>query len=283
MTAKPKCTIYYFSGTGNSLRAAQVIAKALGNTEIVSMRCNPAEVPAMDSDIIGFVFPIYHWTLHEAAKEFVEHVRINPNAYIFAVSTLCRINGDAFEVLDQLLQQKGARLHYGKRVFSVANLCIVYTPFPSEKRRVPATERALEKTADELNKRVERPYSKAGLLTRLIYPKMMPKYRAVQADLDYGFFTSDACVSCGVCARVCPKKNIELADGRPVFLHHCSCCMACIAYCPNKAIQYRYPPEQRAELDTLFTRMMKLPENRKRYHHPLVSAADMMADKMRFE
>ena len=283
MTAKPKCTIFYFSGTGNSLRAAQVIAESLGNTEIVSMRCDPAEVSALDSDIIGFVFPIYHWTLHEAAQTFVENVQINPNAYVFAVSTLCRINGDAFEVLDKLLRNKGSHLRYAKRIFSVANLCIAYPPFPSEKRRVPATERALVKTADEIKTLVERPFSKAGLLTRLIYPKMMPKYRAIQAYVDYGFSISGACVSCGVCARVCPKKNIELVDGHPVFLHHCSCCMACVAYCPNKAVQYRYPPEQRAELDTLFTRMMGLPEKRKRYHHPLVSAADMMADKKRFE
>jgi len=283
MTAKPKCTIYYFSGTGNSLRAAQVIGKALGNTEIISMRCDPAGVPAIESDIIGFVFPIYHWTLHEAAREFIENVRINPNAYVFAVSTLCRINGDAFEVLDGLLLKKGTRLRYAKRVFSVANLCILYPPFPSEKRCVPAAERALSRIVPDLKNRIELPYSKAGLLTRLIYPLMMPKYRAVQADADYGFSVSDACVSCGVCARVCPKKNIELADGRPVFLHRCSCCMACVAYCPNKAIQYRYPPKLRAKVDTLFTRLMILPEHRKRYHHPLVSAADMMVDQMRYE
>ncbi len=38
--------IYYFTGTGNSMRAARVIAERLGNTEIVSMRADPGEYSA---------------------------------------------------------------------------------------------------------------------------------------------------------------------------------------------------------------------------------------------
>ena len=126
MQSGMKNRIFYFSGTGNSMRAAIVIAQVLGNTEIISMRCNPSDVPAINSDIVGFVFPVYHWTICEAIQEFVSDLEINPNAYIFAVSTPSFINGFSFEVLDKLLKEKGARLQYGKRIFSVANLCIVY-------------------------------------------------------------------------------------------------------------------------------------------------------------
>lgn len=283
MRSKEKCTIYYFTGTGNSLRAAQIIAMDLGNTEIVSMRCNPDDVPATDSDVIGFIFPVYHWTLNEAIQEFVSKLQINSNAYIFAISTLCRINGYSFEVLDKLLKDKGARLQYAKRIFSVANLCIAYPPFPSERRKIPETERKLKRTALEIKAHRTNVYAKAGFFTRLFYPSMMPKYRAVQSQIDVGFFASDACTSCGICSRVCPKKNIAMVNGHPVFLHNCSCCMACVAYCPTKAIQYSYPRAQRAVLNTIFTRMMKLPPNRKRYHHPLVAAGDMMLDKKYIE
>ena len=33
-------------------------------------------------------------------------------------------------------------------------------------------------------------------------------------------------------------KNIELEEGRPVWLHHCKACQACIQYCPVEAIQH---------------------------------------------
>jgi ferredoxin len=274
-----KRKIYYFSGTGNSLRAATVLAQALGQTEIVSMRCDPAEVSAADAETVGFVFPVYHWTLCDPVREFVSRLEINPRAYVFAVSTPSFINGYAFEVLDGLLRKKGVKLQYSERVFSVANFCIVYPPFPNPKRRVPATERKLAKISARLRERATNVYAKAGWLTRKIYPRMMPKYRAVQAEVDRGFYADETCLSCGVCARVCPKKNIVMENGRPAFIHRCSSCMACVCYCPVYALQYRMPPEQLRQFSTLFTRAMKLPARRLRYHNPYVTAADLMADR----
>lgn len=265
--------IYYFSGTGNSMRAATVIAQTLGSTEIISMRCNPSEVSAADSDIIGFVFPVYHWTICEAVQDFISALEINPNAYIFAVSTPSFVNGFSFEKLNKLLIEKGA----------VANLCIVYPPFPSPGLRVPATERKLGKISRMIRKKAANNYAKASWLTRLIYPKIMPKYRAIQAEVDKGFFISDDCISCGVCSRVCPKKNITMENSRPVFLHNCSCCMACVSFCPKKAVKYRLPPEQLQKINTPLMRMMKLPDKRKRYHNPHISANDLMTDRKYIE
>ena len=71
-----KKRIYYFTGTGNSMRAARVIANKLGDVEIVSMRMNPMNVPATDCDVIGFIYPVYHWTMPAPAVEFVERLEI---------------------------------------------------------------------------------------------------------------------------------------------------------------------------------------------------------------
>lgn len=271
--------IYYFSGTGNSMRVATVIAQALGNTEIISMRCNPSDVPAVDSDIIGFVFPVYHWTICEAIQDFISALEVNPDAYVFAVSTPSFINGFSFEALNKIMREKGTRIQYAKRLFSVANLCIVYPPFPPPKLRVPATERKLIKISGMIQKKATNAYARAGWLTRLIYPKMMPKYRAIQAEVDKGFSISDDCISCGVCLKVCPKRNITMENSRPIFHHNCSCCMACVSYCPKKAIKYHLPPEQLQKINTPFMRMMRLPDKRRRYHNPHISANDLMIDR----
>lgn len=66
--------IYYFTGTGNSMRASIKIAQRLGDTDIISMRNDPAKVPASDCDMIGFVYPVYHWTMPEPAVRFVERL-----------------------------------------------------------------------------------------------------------------------------------------------------------------------------------------------------------------
>ena len=52
------------------------------------------------------------------------------------------------------------------------------------------------------------------------------------------FRSTEACVSCGRCAAVCPLGNIRMESGRPVWGENCTHCMACISRCPCSAIEY---------------------------------------------
>lgn len=38
--------------------------------------------------------------------------------------------------------------------------------------------------------------------------------------------------------KKCPLNNIKLINGKPVWNKNCTHCMACICYCPVKAIEY---------------------------------------------
>ena len=57
----------------------------------------------------------------------------------------------------------------------------------------------------------------------------------VKAD---AFYSTDECIGCGLCEKLCPLKNIQIKDHRPVWGKKCTHCMACIAKCPKKAIEY---------------------------------------------
>lgn len=48
---------------------------------------------------------------------------------------------------------------------------------------------------------------------------------------------SQACNSCGWCARHCPRLNISMDDGKPVFSDQCIMCMRCVYGCPQNAIK----------------------------------------------
>ena len=52
------------------------------------------------------------------------------------------------------------------------------------------------------------------------------------------FQVRDACIGCGQCADRCPMNNITIKAGKPVWGNDCTHCMACICYCPTKAIEY---------------------------------------------
>ena len=276
-----KKVIYYFTGTGNSMRAAVKIAARLGDTEIISMRCNPLEVPAADADIIGFVYPVYHWTMPEPAVNFIEKLEINPNAYIFTVAMPSFVIGHACEKLKELLAVKGAKIAYGSKVGSVGNYVICYPPVPPPKLVVPKTEQKLDKIAEDiaLGKRSEIP--RAGAIIKRRYKKVMTQYKEMQALSDYGFIIGENCTSCGLCVKLCPCYNIEMKENKPAFLRKCSQCMACVCYCPKRAVGYKLPDFVKEQLsggllNSLIVKRMGLPRKRKLYRNPYITAADII-------
>jgi len=45
------------------------------------------------------------------------------------------------------------------------------------------------------------------------------------------------CISCGACIAVCPNKAIDWKNGKAWIDHKkCKACLACIPVCPVKAI-----------------------------------------------
>lgn len=66
------------------------------------------------------------------------------------------------------------------------------------------------------------------------------------------FYATDACISCGICAKICPTGTIALSeDGKPKWANTCVQCVACIHRCPVRAIEYG-----------------KISLKKGRYHHP---------------
>jgi formate hydrogenlyase subunit 6/NADH:ubiquinone oxidoreductase subunit I len=73
------------------------------------------------------------------------------------------------------------------------------------------------------------------------------KYPAVKPKVPDGFrgrqiFDINLCISCGLCARDCPAKAIEMVDvegkKRPLFhLDLCVFCYQCAESCPRNAIK----------------------------------------------
>ena len=86
--------------------------------------------------------------------------------------------------------------------------------------------------------------------------KAWPKLSKKKAK---GFSVGSMCIGCGTCAKVCPKDNIRLIDGKPQFGTDCLQCLACLQYCPQEAIS-----------------IGKITQKREHYHNPNVTADDLV-------
>jgi len=255
-------TIYWFSGTGNSLYAAKLLAERVGDTELVNMRHRiPASrmVPVGgEGHSIGFVFPSYYGNLPRLVRTYIEELNILPGTDLFTVVTMGAFGQGAIRALDALLKTKGLSLRYGTGLRMPANYIISYDPAlfgAHDANRVDAklkkTMQRAWKIADDiiyLSRRVQK---------NLISTKTL--YKNIEA-LDAGFTIADPakCTGCGLCKQVCPVGNIQIVDGEPVWQHHCEHCVACISWCTSGAIEYG-----------------PMTAARTRYHNPLVDVDEL--------
>jgi ferredoxin len=259
-----KTIIYYFTGTGNSLAVAKKIAAAAGDYALVPI----ASLAKTSGDIVpqaervGIVCPDYFSGVPLMVASFTG--RLDPAAvhYLFAVVT----NGGggesaALRQLDTLLRKRmGRGLDAGFGVVMPGNYIMMYES-PSKEKQEEILAKADKAIAEITGPviRCERRELPSSFIPRVLYTLLYPWFRSHARTDDKKFTVTDTCTSCGTCVAICPAKNIELVNKKPVWLHHCELCCGCIHNCPVHAIQagartekwvrYRNPSVTIAELE----------------------------------
>ncbi|MDR2814413.1 MAG: EFR1 family ferrodoxin [Prevotellaceae bacterium] len=230
--------VFYFSGTGNSLRVAKTLIQELGSGEIVSMAKPGSYSLIKQYDTIGFVHPVYYWGLPKRVTEFIENIALgnNKGAYYYSIATYGGFVGNAVYQLHELLRKRhGVKLGYGQKLRMFANYVVAYD---MNERVDEITKKSNEKLVPIINSIKKRKRSNVNKLTR-IFESMNEKFVSEVSNMDKDFSVNSSCTGCGICEKVCPVKNIEMVNNKIQYRHHCEQCVACIQFCPQKAINYK--------------------------------------------
>ena len=264
-----KAMVYYFSGTGNSLTVAKMLAERLGGDLVpIASAVDGKEIHSV-ADVIGITFPVYYADLPNIVRRFAGKLDCAETAYVFGVATYGGAAGASLRSLSRILESRGKPPAAGfgvhmpqnafrkpwerklailqsaeKRIDFVARsvearktgmhyanlpLQIILTPFQGLLQRM--TARSLEEVSNTP--------SSSGLTVEQLIPLS-----------DRSFAVNKRCNGCGTCVRVCPVNNIEIVDETPVWLNRCENCLACHNWCPQEAIhggiaqsayRYRHP------------------------------------------
>ena len=238
--------IFYFSGTGNSQRAAKQIAAELDD-ELVSINECLKKDEKMTFCVerpLVFVMPTYAWQMPKAVERWISEMKFEGNSNAYFVLTCGGSVGNAAAYAKKLCRKTGL-CFLGLALLTMPNNYVALSNTPDKKECAVILEKA-EKSVTSLTARIKKtePFPEApisfkdrmnsGPVNGLFYTLFVR---------DKGFHSSDACISCGKCARRCPLNNIDMVNGKPVWKGHCTHCMACIGGCPAEAIEYKSASE----------------------------------------
>ncbi|MDR1410092.1 MAG: EFR1 family ferrodoxin [Oscillospiraceae bacterium] len=230
--------IYVFTGTGNSLYAAKKIAAALGDTQICLMRNVPAAIGTHER--IGFVFPCFGAGAPQAVIDFVRKLDITPHSanYFFAVATAGDSGANSIPMLWRELERKGIVLDYGADVQTVGNYIALYRMSKHPEPKLIAANEKAEKIAQQIAGGVRLGKNAPVFHFRPLSVAFYKIANNVFAAKGKKLCVTDACTSCGLCAKLCPVENIRMVGSKPNFTYgKCAQCMACVQWCPKAAIE----------------------------------------------
>jgi len=280
--------IYYFSGTGNSLAVARDLAEKMSGKLISIPSVIGRESITPEADVVGIVFPVYNAGfigIPRIVQRFVGKLENISAKYIFAICTYGGGFGPTIRLMGELVRARGGRLAAGFGVQMPQNAWD--KPLENREKLFDAwKKKKLTPIYKYVNARKTGRFDADGFIeglavavlvsmarSRLFRPLLIgPVYRAAGCPgnfdlpfseamplIDHSFYADGNCTGCGTCSKVCPVHNINMVDGEPAWQHRCENCLACINWCPKKAI-HDY---------------LELPNGR-RYHHPEVKLSDVM-------
>jgi ferredoxin len=164
-------------------------------------------------------------------------------------NTLCHIS--------KLLKRKGIALHYAKALDMFSNYVISYDMRDTISEETKQSDIDFAPILQGIKNRETNKVARMEPFQEIAYRSLIK----FVPEMDKYYSVSDDCIKCGICKKVCPVNNIDMDEaGLPYFKHHCEQCLACIQFCPKKAINYKNKTQ-----------------SRKRYTHPGIKYTDLAA------
>lgn len=248
--------IFYFTATGNSLAAAQAIAKETDDILVdigAAYKYKDFDFTLEQGEQLGFVFPTYAWTTPPLIDAFINRAQFRTGnretfapAYCFVVISCGAFVGNTAKAFaERLLEQQGINVDASFSIKSVGNCTYLYAPAQGERRQqlLASAEvegvRVARRIAAQEHVHAER-RNPLGILFSS-FTNREEKPRSTKE-----FYALPTCISCGQCADLCPTNTITLIEGTPRWTElGCTQCLACLHRCPVNAIQYGKKTEMR--------------------------------------
>lgn len=231
---------YYYSGTGNTFLVMKEMTEVFRERGygVNIKRIEDVDAATVRTDVtIGLAFPVAFQSTFPFIWDFFKGLPETEGTEIFMVDTMMSFSGAIVGPLKKLLTGKGYRCIGAQEIVMPSNW------FPKEidkEANAIKVEWGLEAArtyADDLIKG-RAVWSRVPVLPELFYKLCCNDYMMQNVNTKPGkkiMVDKERCVSCGLCAELCPIENITM-DGGPHWGDNCQTCMRCLSYCPHEAV-----------------------------------------------
>ena len=234
-----KIDIYCFSGTGNTLLAAQAMAGVFRERGVETriLPLEKSDPSAVDlSRTLGLAFPVAAQSTYPFVWDFIDRLPPGRGTGVFMVDTLHSFSGGMVGPLRKVMTRKGYRPLGAKEIKMPNNFFPGrIDPDKNERKKSAGLERARRFAAGLLVGTASwgRVPVFSGLICR--FSRSRPVWELLRRRGEKFRVDPSACLRCGLCSRLCPVENISM-DDLPVFAGRCRLCMRCLSFCPAGAI-----------------------------------------------
>jgi len=233
-------SLLWFSGTGNTFLAAQLLAEKLASTgaktEMVEMRAELDWRPLPNQTLV-LCWPVYSYGPPRGVRKFLKNFA-NGSICVYQLLTMGGDAGGASLGVARILRGKGYQVLGSVELLMPNNFIGGRIPHADSVQALIAAARlTIEEWSESILAR-ERETRNRSTMDMVAAQALNAGFRLALPLLPKGFRVSKSgCNRCAVCANSCPVGNIEMKQ-YPQWGSSCEFCLRCLHICPQSAIDY---------------------------------------------
>ncbi|MCX6111759.1 MAG: EFR1 family ferrodoxin [Proteobacteria bacterium] len=232
-----KVHLYYFSGTGNTLIVSRSMKEVFEKNGVETRLYAIEKEPPANVDLntcIGLAFPVAVFTTYPLVMKFIRGLPQANGTKIFMADTMGGLSIGVRSVVKSMLVKKGYNPIAASQIIMPDN----FWPSAEKEKKNPKIVNkgvdAASSYADSILKGTAS-WDEFPILPWISYKISqflftMPSFRKKVIK-----FNKEKCIKCGLCAKLCPVRNIVMHE-HPVLDGKCEACVRCNSFCPTGAL-----------------------------------------------